>query len=206
MAEMKLERILGKIHHASFATQYEAASTMIRFSEYYENPKLRGTAFTLDEVMDFWAQKNGKMEYFEYWEGFNVPSIVFETFTNGKMDPLREKEKALLEALKKIPSPFYLIATREGIDPATMKHEIAHGLFYTNAEYYKKAVRIISEIDKKPIFEFLRDENYHESVWHDETHAYLLDGGSDLRKAGIALKPYREAQKQLQALYREFTA
>src|SRR5262245_26903475 len=90
-------KVADAIYLLVFETQYELASTFLRFQEHYESPKFRKKIFSLEEFMDWYGQENkGKFSYFKDWAGFNIPSTEFEPFLEGKFDPLLEKEKRLM--------------------------------------------------------------------------------------------------------------
>ena len=58
----------------------------------------------------------------------------------------------------------------------TLKHEIAHSLFYTSEEYRSAALRILTKLDLPENFAELQYDGYSSSVWLDECQAYRVGG------------------------------
>jgi hypothetical protein len=173
----------------------------MRFQEYYENPKFKGKIFTHEQFKKWYiknsptGKKTGKFTYNNDWWGFNMPSSVFKPFYNGKFDPLSDLEKTFLKRLKPYTNKkFYVITAFGKINMRILKHEIAHGLFYTNAGYRCEVMKILKTVptkQKMQIFEFFKKHNgYHKDVWTDELHAYILSELelNYLRKKGIDVK------------------
>jgi hypothetical protein len=186
-APLNLKPIVGQVYLAQFPTQEELANTMLRFQEFYESPKFHGTFFSREEFEKWYAEKNGAFTYLTDWDGFNIPSTVFEPFLRGKFDPLSEQEWQLIEATAHLERPFYLIATSEDPDPTTLRHEIAHGLYATNPDYRAEVYMLMEGCQLAPIHRMLRP-GYHPAVWLDECHAYLLANYHDVLKDEGVLK------------------
>lgn len=205
----KLAEVVPGVLHMKFPSQRLMASTMLRFQEHYESPKYRGKAFTLDEFKVWYAstKSHGHFSYYKDWGGFNIPSRVLRRFKKGDFDPLDAKERALLARVKERKGRFYLIATagKDG-DPVTLRHEVAHGLWYTRPEYRRRAQAILRGLDLKPVFKMLKDLGYHKSVWLDEAHAWLGDPSKYIRAEGVNPKPYAAARRRLLALQKEYVS
>ncbi len=202
---MNLENITDKIFHLNFPNQYLLASTFHRFQEHYESPKFRGKIFTLEEYMDWYASEKGNFTYFEDWAGFNIPSYVLQPFYDGKFDPLLDKEKKLLSLFKKKEGIFYIIGTFGDKNQSTLKHEIAHGLFYTVPDYKKDVLALLSTVDTRKIRrELMKDCGYCKEVLYDETHAYLLGSLSDWRKKRIINKSHEDIKMSLENIYQKY--
>jgi hypothetical protein len=198
-AAIRIRRPLPHVLLVEFATQYGLASTFLRFQEYYESPRFRGQVFALEEYMDWYAETHGSFSYFDDWAGFNVPSLVFEPFRNGDFDPLLVKERRLLALLAREREPFYVIGVaRDGGKRRreTVMHELAHALYYTNAEYRREVVACLRGQDTRALARKLRGQGYHARVIQDEVHAYLLD--ASLRGA----RQFVELRRRLRAIFR----
>ncbi len=176
-----IRRIEPGIVWFRFETQYLMSSTFIRPQEFYESPfeNIRGKYFTLDTIMDEYARANrGIMSYFQDWAGFNIPGHILEDFYFRYQFHLSEKEKWLMSNLplhgrKK----FYAIGTGPGDDSA-LRHEIAHALYYLDAEYKARMDEKIAEIPEeitKKIFKWLDKRGYDRTVFKDEFQAYLIE-------------------------------
>lgn len=215
---MKIEEIVNKVYLINCPTIFELASTLVRFQEHYDSPKFKGQIFTLDEFAAWYSSFNdGKFTYYEDWLGFNFPSEVFNPFYGGKFDPLTEQETGVLDAFRDKAEKFYVIGTADDIEAnpstAAIKHEIAHGLFYTNLEYRKEALAELAKVDINPIREALihmncgyNDDQY---IMQDEAHAYILDGPEYLKSEDVGLKPcdaekYAEASIVINGVFQRF--
>jgi hypothetical protein len=197
-AKIKIKKtaLTPHIFLLEFPTQLELASTFLRFQEHYESPKFRGEIFTLEEYKDWYTELHGEFSYYTDWSGFNIPSYVLEPFFEGEFDPLSEEEKQFLEIFKGEKEPFYIIGIFGELDEdrkrSLLKHEVAHGLFYTEPEYKKAVQEILSEYDLNELKNWMRSTGgYHEEVLEDETHAYSLTGS---RKMTVTI-PYGLKEK-----------
>ncbi len=210
LKRVEAAEIVPNVIHLRFPTQNLLARTMLRFQEHYESPKYRGKAFTREEFAAWYkAQKpHGRFSYYKDWDGFNVPSRALRRFKKGDFDPLDANEAALLRSLSARSGRFYVIATAaKDTSGEVLRHEVAHGLWYTRPAYRRKAKKILESLDLKPVFEMLRGLGYHKSVWLDEAHAWIGDGSAALKDAGLKdPRPYAAARKKLLALQKEFVS
>jgi hypothetical protein len=73
---------------------------------------------------------------------------------------------------------YYLIGV-DSFESSTMDHEIAHGLFYVNDDYKKKAFELVDNLPKRimnGMSNVLLDMGYCEDVLIDEIQAYMSTG------------------------------
>lgn len=191
------------IYHVSFSTNYLLTATMMRFQEHYESPKFRGSIFTHEEFMDWYAADRGSMSYFTDWSGFNVPSWVIGAFRSGKFDPLSRKERSFLDLLDGVTGDFYVIATSDTRpDPETLAHETVHGLYYAHPSYAAEVRRRLGRFNLGKFRQKLRRMGYHAAVIDDELNAYLSTGPEPLARDKHAAQA-RAARRQLVAVFRE---
>lgn len=83
----------------------------------------------------------GGFDYYLEWPGFNLPVWVLKAFSSK----LRPQEEALLYLVPK--SAGYVIGSCEK-DVKTLQHELAHGLYATNASYQRQAQQCLTELPK----------------------------------------------------------
>lgn len=212
-SNFRIEEILDKIFDVNLRTRSELAKTFVRFQEYFENPHFRGQIFTLDEFKAWYTanseegKKTGKFTYYQDWDGFNIPSNVFDPFYGGRFNPLSQHEVRLLDAFEpRKGTDFYVLGTFGKATAATKVHEISHGLFYTNPDYRQQVLEVVhgmSPEDREKINTFL--EKYggcHPDFWEDETQAYLLDrrclGANKVSSPGLA-----KAGEKIKQIYRK---
>lgn len=185
---MKLEEVSKDIFHVNFPVREELAMTFLRFQEHYESPEFRRKIFTLDEFKKWYIENSpkgketGEFTYYSDWSGFNIPSEILKPFYEGKFNPLSEREQTFLDLFRAKEHPFYVIGTYGGSNSGTLKHEIAHGLFYTNPKYKEEVLKVLEKISREKRVEINRylseGGGYHQEVWDDETHAFILIGSS----------------------------
>lgn len=180
---IKQQNVTERIHLLIFDTQKDVTSTFLRFQEHYESPKFRNEIFSLEEFKEWYIQnspngrKTDEFTYYSDWNGFNIPSFIMKPFYEGKFDPLSEQERKFLEKFKDEPEPFYIVGvhkTTKNLD-FYLRHEVAHGLFYTDEIYRTEVLKLLSQFDVEKIKEELRSKaGYHEQVLDDEVHAYII--------------------------------
>lgn len=198
-----------RIYLVEASTQYALTSTFLRFQEHYESPKFRGKIFSLDDFMDWYAEKYGNFSYYQDWGGFNIPSSVLKPFQEGKFNPLSAKENKFLKLFEKIQEPFYIIGVNKPFDLPTLKHEFVHGLFYTDEAYRDQVLSEIKTLNIKTFEKALKNAGYHPAVYKDETNAYATTGVNGLvEENGLSpkkAKPVQEALKRILADHFKFS-
>lgn len=204
--KVKKSSVAEKIFLLEFETQNELASTFIRFQEHYESPEFKGKIFSLDEYKRWYTEIKGSFSYYTDWSGFNIPSYILDPFKEGKFDPLTLEEQSLLDLFKNVEHPFYIIGvygdSASDQKLKTVRHEIAHGLFYTNPEYRDKILNVLSKYNLDEFKEWLRSlGGYHESVLDDEVHAFTLTG-SDKMKIDIPAGMKEEIEVIFSSFYK----
>lgn len=180
-----------------FEDQKSITSTFIRFQEYYESPKFKNKIFSLDDYKKWYIKQKGSFSYYTDWNGFNIPSHILKPFKKGLFNPLSQKEKHLLNMFKDRNDDFYIIGIHKEKDTSkdVLKHEIAHGLYYTDQKYQDKIKKILQEFNTKPVKEELQESyGYHEDVLNDEVHAYLIASSKTFKQ---------EIPKKLQTILRD---
>ena len=200
-ATIRVEELFPQIIHVHATKGVELAKTFIRFQEHYESPRFAGETFTLEEYATWYTANStkgkttGKFTYYTDWRGFNIPSKIITSFREGKFDPLSEREQWLLEQLPNTAAPFYVIGTAgKHTDPThpdndVLRHEIAHGFYFTKPSYHHIANSIVNATNNdfvEQIQHMLRQLGYAERVFQDETHAYMGESPLWLREKGVA--------------------
>jgi hypothetical protein len=195
---MSVHQIGDGIHLVRFDSQYALASTFLRFQEHYESSRFRGRVFSLEDYMDWYAERFGAFTYYEDWTGFNVPSTALAPFYSGRFDPLLRKERQLLRLFKNVRAPFYVIGLYKDDD---LTHEIAHGLFFMRPGYRREVRAALRAYDTSAISRRLASLGYHRRVLEDEVHAYVLAGVNVVGESARALLPLRRALRSIYAAH-----
>jgi hypothetical protein len=174
------QQILKNIYLLKFDNQLDLTSTFLRFSEFYESPEFRNKIFTLEEYKKWYTQIKGKFSYYEDWCGFNIPSNILTPFYEGKFNPLTAKEKQLLELFNKEKGDFYIIGNHKEDKSDSIKHEIAHALFYINSVYHNSVIELLKGFDLTNPKKELIKEGYTNEVLDDEVQAYAVDDSGEM--------------------------
>lgn len=186
--------ILPKIFGVSIKDYYERSMLFCRYQEFYESPykEIRGKAFSWETFMMVY-KKSTKKDFFSYpidWGGFNIPSGILNkglsAFLYKSWGPYDEIMSNIYYHCENYPLKFekprtnwYLIGYGENLN--TLKHEIAHGLYYTNRKYKLGMNNLISQIKKKDytkIKKVLLNMGYanDKKILDDEIQAYMSTG------------------------------
>ena len=175
----KIKKLTAKIVHLQFEDPRLMSMTMLRFQEFFESPKFRGRIFSLNEFKVWYKKKNrtNRFTYYSDWWGFNFPAKILTPFKKGLFGKLSKQEILFLEKMAFLDEESYIISTSKKHNDV-QRHEQAHAFYFTDASYKIKVDKILdllprTEYPKKQIS--LLNSGYHESVLHDELHAYLLE-------------------------------
>jgi hypothetical protein len=196
-------KLADGIYLLSFKTQYELAATFLRVQEHYESPRFSGRVFSLEQFMDWYAERNGNFTYYQDWAGFNVPSRALRPFYQGKFDPLSRKERGLLRLFKGLREPFYVIGIHDHGEHGDLIHELAHALYFTDASYRRAVQAAMHGFDTTALASEIAQAGYAKHVIPDEVHAYLVAPAGKLGARTRALAPLR---RRLRALFRDHAA
>jgi len=183
----------------------------LRYQEYYEstNNKFRGIPFKIFDYME-WYVKHNKKKSFTYPEdfvGYNIPSeIIFEClFSIPKNDNNNYdfEMELICDKCNKASKdkPFYLIA---GADTTTFKHELAHGLWYTNIRYRLEMIELLNNLPTNIKLDCYKklSKHYTKEVLPDELQAYMATGLSG--SIGF-LKTISSHRKKFVKVFNEYT-
>jgi hypothetical protein len=159
-----------------FPTRKEQTLSMFRFSEFSEGKSgIEGKKFCCDEFIDKYSDEKGDINYFSFWDGFNIPIAKMKRF-KLIFKEISKREKKILKAIRFMPLNGTLITCEEG-DEVTLKHETAHCKFADNEEYRNEVLEVVRSIDfpiKKEYKNGLIKNGYSNEVIPDEIHAYIL--------------------------------
>jgi hypothetical protein len=181
-----ISEIRPRIFFLKFKNHYDLCMQFVRYQEFYESasPRFRDKPFDLLDYMRWYAHKYGEgvFTYPNDWGGFNLPAeVIKRVWDLGIADRnIYDYEmKALYNKfLQQYPDgQFYIIGA--GDSGLTMKHEIAHGFFYTIPEYKVEMTKLVKKLKKsffKSMCNSLRDIGYTRRVYVDECQAYLSTG------------------------------
>jgi hypothetical protein len=200
---VSVEGLGNGIYHLSFPNQFLMNASFVRLQEHFESPKFRGKLFTHEEFRAWYrsTREHKEFSYYTDWGGFNIPGYVLTPFLNGRFDPLRPEEQALVETFRGMQGPLYIIGTLETDRISTLRHELAHALYHTNPTYRREVDTILDGINCNPLHRLLKSMGYHAAQWRDEAHAYLGDEPWELEAQGVNPLPYAKVRRELLRVY-----
>lgn len=214
-----VKEILPKIFAVSIKDRYQRAMLFCRYQEFYESPylQIRGRFFTWEHFMMVYKEKRNQelFTYPEDWTGFNIPSDIIRK----GLDEFYHKDKGPYDEImndiwyycennplkfNKPRSKWYLIGV-DYSDSNTMKHEIAHGLYYTNSQYKTEMNDLISNfkssqyirLKKKLVQMGYRDDK---KIIYDEIQAYFSTGLDDK----FSNNEFKKLQKEFKNVFNRY--
>lgn len=212
---MKVKEVTKNVYCVICKNKKDLGTTFLRFQEHYESPKFKGKIFTHEEFRKWYiknspkGKKTGKFTYFQDWAGFNIPSYVLKPFYNGMFNPLSIEEKKLLKFFKQKKNTFYIIGVFHNVHKDIIKHEICHGLFYTNPPYRKEVMKIINSMNTKQWNEitsyFKKHQGYHKDVWKDEAHAYIMNDLDFMKRRGVNVRLFKNLTQPLNHIFSKYS-
>ncbi len=183
LVKYKIKEVKPLVFAVIIKDKYDRAMTFCRVQEYYESPslKFRGKEFSIWDYMKWYHEKYGKgFSYGNDWSGFNIPVKVIRECYNKLNKHESPYDKIMGNIIHR------LAVYREGYvigcgdtKGDTFKHEVCHGLYYTDKEYKKKMDALTKGLPKKYYNTFKKnilDMGYTTKVVDDEIQAYLQYG------------------------------
>lgn len=184
---MTLKNICPEVYGINFGDQDQMIDHLMRFSEWYEssNRKVYRKDFTKAEALVDYRKTRG-LHYDDVTQAFNLPLKAIIEAGGTLTDPSVE-ELFILQITNYLEAKGgkYLIGTYgTGTDNERM-HEVAHALYYIDPVYRAQMDQLFDELPlpiRDAMIGYLKNENYHESVYKDEAAAYLATGLDDMPK------------------------
>ncbi len=185
----KVFHLSGKIYLFVFDELYDLCMHFLRYQEFYESPKFNGKPFTIIEFIEWYSKSygDGAFTYTKDWAGFNIPSnVIWQVHATGIAD-YNKYDAAMLKAFNQISSTthlrkdgvrqdgFYILGACKN-DIGVLGHELAHGLYATDAAYNAEMQECRKKMPPamvKNIFAFFKSLGYNEKVFEDELQVYL---------------------------------
>jgi hypothetical protein len=158
-----------------FDTKKAMNLMFFRISEFQESPheRIKGKKFHIDDFVYSYWDSEGKLDYFNYWEGHNINKKTWQDFYSLFKDDLTGLEEDLFAEINSHDYEYVICAT-EG-DESTLNHELAHAKYTLNLDYKNKMVDKFFKIDNDLALRITNDlkKLYAEEVVIDETQAYF---------------------------------
>lgn len=212
-----ISEIAPRIYSIQFQNSFDLAMTFLRYQECYESPSpdFRNKSFNLIDYQRWYAANIGKGEftYVKDWSGFNIPSKIIDmNMAPGFIkdwNSFDSEMKLIDKTIKTVTGgkSYYLIGSCNA-DHDTLRHEIAHGLFFANSDYKMYANDLIDNhtpLDvQTAMFDVLKKMGYDDSVLRDELQAYMSTGLTS-EMQGIEVIAQFNREKTFVRRFDEFT-
>ncbi len=196
---LNIKLVAPKIYALEGDSSEEVAAVMIRIQENYESPHFRNKVFTLKEFIPWYMASRGK-------DTLNLPITDFPM--KGKFNPLRAEEQWLVDEITRlnIKDKFYLLGYDRN-DQRVIKHEIAHGLFYTNRRYKRDVLKALKGVyeNHPKVVEELSAHGYCDEVLIDEFHAWTLTDSQWLKHKGVWTEELDKLKEILETVFEKHT-
>ena len=112
----------------------------------------------------------------------------------------------MLNTFKDFKGRFYIIGSYGKLNTKNnaLKHETAHGLFYTNSKYKAEVREVLERVNLDQIDEYLKKKGYHKAVFEDEDHAYILCEIDQLKDSRIGINKFKSANRKLEKIFQKY--
>jgi hypothetical protein len=214
--DYKIEEVEPNVYAVIIPDNYHKAMLFCRVQEFYEspNPNFRGKAFCIWDFIEWYSrQKRDAFTYAFDWGGFNFPLNVAENCYTKLLKkgsdwftPYDKEMNHIISEIREMVGngKAYVIGAAD-MTGWTFKHEICHGLYYTNKKYKELTDEVTDTIPLKDYMKFrnnLLKMGYTEGVIDDEIQAYLNFGHDWPAFAkGVSKRLCKNLNKTYQSIY-----
>ena len=205
---------IKNIYVVTVKDRFDRAMLFCRVQEYYESSsnKFKGNPdFHIFDYVRWYSKRNNNVfSYASDWSGFNFPAkAAHECYLTCPHETAYDY--AMMNIVHKIMArgdieKAYIIGT-DKLSGELFRHEMAHGLFYTNDEYRKLQLENINALSKKihsKLAKALKSMGYHADVIPDEIQAYMSTGMCSELLLGQELNSLEKARSPFKRTFTKF--
>jgi hypothetical protein len=182
-SDIKVSRPMDGCILLKYKTVPDLARSFFRLAEYYEesgNSK-KGEQVTLVDFLDQWMDRNGDVDYFKFWDGFNVTDQALRSWLKSA-GPLSAAEQVTVDVIQQATKgikKFCIIGVGNN-DADTLKHELFHAKYYLDAGFKSAVDQLLTDHAKDPavktIKKILINKLDYTNHVDEEIAAYLYTG------------------------------
>lgn len=208
--ELELIKVLPNVILLRFTEAYHQGMCLWRYQEYYESPRWKGKTPSFWEFSQHYASTVGYgcMSYPADIDGYNFPYHVVRK-VNEYARAFTPYDTFIKPVLAKLDGQCtYMIGMARDTTYSTLKHEVAHALWFTNRSYQAEARKLLKSVPKVTMesweLDLKAEKTYHPSVWKDEMNAYLATGvveGNNI----LPLEKVSAQYKKFQNLFKTYS-
>ena len=166
-----------------YKTVPDLVRSFFRLAEYYEGNRYskRNKQVTLVDFLDQWMDRDGDVDYFKFWDGFNITDKAFKSWLKSAQ-PLSAAEQVTVDAIQqaiKGMKKFSIIGVGNN-HTDTLKHELFHAKYYLDADFKSSVDQLLKDHESDPaikaIKKILIDKLDYVDHVEEEIGAYLYAG------------------------------
>ena len=187
--KIKLFEVAPRIFAVVIKDDKLRGRVFMRYQEFYESDSdtFRGKGFKWKDFVNYYKAKtkNDILTYHEDWAGYNIPCNSIESCISLIPD-INFYDLIMFSIVDTIRGivgndNYYLIGIDQttGEDTSLIKHELAHGLYFSNPRYRELQNQNIENLDpfvREKLEEKISKMGYGQNVINDEIQAYLSTG------------------------------
>jgi hypothetical protein len=179
-----------------YNTVPDVARSFFRVAEYYDGKHYGGSSrsVSLVDLLDHWMDRQGNVDYFKFWDGFNITDHAFKAWKRSA-GLLSQAEQAMVDAVHTATKGLkkFCVIGVGGNDSATLRHEMFHARYYLDSAFKSQADALIRAHKNDPAFKaitqtLVKKLDYVHHV-DEEAAAYLYTGSQMKLVFGVEAKP-----------------
>ena len=181
--DIKVSQPIADCVLLQYKTVPDLVRSFFRLAEYYEGNRYskRNKQVTLVDFLDQWMDRDGDVDYFKFWDGFNITDKAFKSWLKSAQ-PLSAAEQVTVDAIQqaiKGMKKFSIIGVGNN-DADTLKHELFHAKYYLDADFKSSVDQLLKDHESDPAIKAIKKVliNKLDYVDHveEEIGAYLYAG------------------------------
>ena len=166
-----------------YKTVPDLARSFFRLAEYYEGSRYskKDKQVTLVDFLDKWMDRNGDVDYFKFWDGFNITDQAFRLWVKSAR-PLSAAEQVTVDVIQQATKgmkKFCIIGVGSN-NTDTLKHELFHAKYYLDAGFKSAVDQLLKDHATDPavktIKKILMNKLDYANHVEEEIGAYLYTG------------------------------
>jgi hypothetical protein len=166
-----------------YKTVPDLARSFFRLAEYYEGSRYgkKIKQVTLVDFLDQWIDRKGDVDYFKFWDGFNITDQAFQTWLKSAR-PLSAAEQVTVDVIQQATKgmkKFCIIGVGSN-NTDTLKHELFHAKYYLDAGFKSAVDQLLKDHATDPavktIKKILINKLDYANHVEEEIGAYLYTG------------------------------
>lgn len=182
-SDIKVSQPIAGCVLLKYKTVPDLARSFFRLAEYYEGNRYgkKGKQVTLVDFLDQWIDRDGDVDYFKFWDGFNITDQAFRAWLKSA-GPLSVAEQATVDAIQQATKgmkKFCVIGVGSN-DSDTLKHELFHAKYYLDADFKSAVDQLLKDHATDPAVKTIRKILINKLDYTDhvdeEIGAYLYAG------------------------------